>query len=74
MLDKNENPHVSSVARLEEALLNRLGFKYFKLYTLAWVNERSLVLEEILNLLKRNTNEHHENTHISYLEETEVEM
>ncbi len=74
MFDKNENPHVSSVARLEEALLNRLGFKYFKLYTLAWVNERSLVLEEILNLLKRNTNEHHENTHVSFLEETEVEM
>lgn len=74
MLDKNEKPHASSVARLEEAILNRLGFKYFKLYTLAWVNERSLVLEEILNLLKKNVIEHHEDTHKSYLEETDIDM
>ena len=71
MIDKNNPSLISDEARLMEGLLTRAGFKYYKLYTPAWVNERKLIEEELITLLNNGSSNNNIISHESYLEEAE---
>ena len=74
MIDKNNPSLISDEARLMEGLLIRAGFKYYKLYTPAWVNERKLIEEELISLLTNGESKNSVISHESYLEESEDDI
>ncbi len=74
MIDKNNPSLISDEARLKEGLLERAGFKYYKLYTPAWVNERKLIEEELIELLSNGISNNNIVSHESYLEESEEDF
>ena len=51
MIDNKDNINTTDINRLEELLLNRLGWKYYKIFSPAWFNSTEREKEKLLNFL-----------------------
>ena len=73
MIDKkySYSDSITDNERLEKLLLERLGWKYYKLYSTAWFNQNELEKEKLLNALNTDSIENKDVKAKSFLLESE---